>query len=132
MVITVIRVATPIVSPSMVSDARNLCARRALRHSAKLSRTASMGAEQFSRYFTESCGREPPIRWRRSAHTLDMMPERVSREYDGRNTQVTSFGFSLGIYRSFPRVNRSEEHTSELQSHSDLVCRLLLEKKKSN
>src|SRR5438034_8182141 len=27
-------------------------------------------------------------------------------------------------------VARSEEHTSELQSHSDLVCRLLLEKKK--
>src|SRR5438034_2324039 len=27
-------------------------------------------------------------------------------------------------------VMRSEEHTSELQSHSDLVCRLLLEKKK--
>src|SRR5215218_3220646 len=29
-----------------------------------------------------------------------------------------------------PGVFRSEEHTSELQSHSDLVCRLLLEKKK--
>src|SRR5437588_7461858 len=28
------------------------------------------------------------------------------------------------------RDSRSEEHTSELQSHSDLVCRLLLEKKK--
>src|SRR5438034_7815902 len=28
--------------------------------------------------------------------------------------------------------NRSEEHTSELQSHSDLVCRLLLEKKKND
>src|SRR5437588_9714605 len=27
-------------------------------------------------------------------------------------------------------AKRSEEHTSELQSHSDLVCRLLLEKKK--
>src|SRR5437588_6286429 len=27
------------------------------------------------------------------------------------------------------RMVRSEEHTSELQSHSDLVCRLLLEKK---
>src|SRR5437667_11089356 len=27
-------------------------------------------------------------------------------------------------------VSRSEEHTSELQSHHDLVCRLLLEKKK--
>src|SRR5438132_2411124 len=29
-----------------------------------------------------------------------------------------------------PAAARSEEHTSELQSHSDLVCRLLLEKKK--
>src|SRR5260221_4614233 len=28
--------------------------------------------------------------------------------------------------------SRSEEHTSELQSHSDLVCRLLLEKKKTS
>src|SRR2546428_5304055 len=28
------------------------------------------------------------------------------------------------------RIMRSEEHTSELQSRSDLVCRLLLEKKK--
>src|SRR5438132_4508814 len=28
-------------------------------------------------------------------------------------------------------MQRSEEHTSELQSHSDLVCRLLLEKKKT-
>src|SRR5437667_7822699 len=27
-------------------------------------------------------------------------------------------------------IERSEEHTSELQSHHDLVCRLLLEKKK--
>src|SRR5260221_2946732 len=31
-----------------------------------------------------------------------------------------------------PREARSEEHTSELQSHSDLVCRLLLEKKKTH
>src|SRR5438105_8033430 len=30
------------------------------------------------------------------------------------------------------RVKRSEEHTSELQSRVDLVCRLLLEKKKRN
>src|SRR4051812_49984632 len=29
-------------------------------------------------------------------------------------------------------VSRSEEHTSELQSHVNLVCRLLLEKKKIN
>src|SRR5438034_3665258 len=32
--------------------------------------------------------------------------------------------------RSRATPPRSEEHTSELQSHSDLVCRLLLEKKK--
>src|SRR5260370_26287337 len=31
-----------------------------------------------------------------------------------------------------PPAIRSEEHTSELQSHLNLVCRLLLEKKKSN
>src|SRR5260221_10856893 len=33
-------------------------------------------------------------------------------------------------YRRRTKLSRSEEHTSELQSHSDLVCRLLLEKKK--
>src|SRR5690242_21207341 len=31
-----------------------------------------------------------------------------------------------------PVAERSEEHTSELQSHVNLVCRLLLEKKKKN
>src|SRR5579875_1780204 len=36
-------------------------------------------------------------------------------------------GQAMGSMRNIPR---SEEHTSELQSHSDLVCRLLLEKKK--
>src|SRR5438034_431245 len=38
----------------------------------------------------------------------------------------------LALARQGEAVERSEEHTSELQSHSDLVCRLLLEKKKSN
>src|SRR5476649_3071374 len=50
---------------------------------------------------------------------------------------------ALPIFRAVPDLQRdvrqpgrvgasgrSEEHTSELQSHSDLVCRLLLEKKK--
>src|SRR6266536_5350837 len=37
----------------------------------------------------------------------------------------------LGTRRGHPRPSdRSEEHTSELQSRVDLVCRLLLEKKK--
>src|SRR5438132_7328607 len=39
----------------------------------------------------------------------------------------TLLGGLTGIVSAFLR---SEEHTSELQSHSDLVCRLLLEKKK--
>src|SRR5438034_3102057 len=38
-------------------------------------------------------------------------------------------GFATERRRCRPG-RRSEEHTSELQSHSDLVCRLLLEKKK--
>src|SRR2546428_5201951 len=46
--------------------------------------------------------------------------------------RVSSMTWSNVTYR--PRradIRRSEEHTSELQSRSDLVCRLLLEKKKS-
>src|SRR5260221_6296054 len=39
-----------------------------------------------------------------------------------------SVTLQLASYRE--DFHRSEEHTSELQSHSDLVCRLLLEKKK--
>src|SRR5437667_1460813 len=35
-----------------------------------------------------------------------------------------------GAERVHQALERSEEHTSELQSHHDLVCRLLLEKKK--
>src|SRR3989440_9285290 len=41
------------------------------------------------------------------------------------------FDVTLGTY-SCKKCWRSEEHTSELQSRSDLVCRLLLEKKKNN
>src|SRR5258706_16397418 len=38
--------------------------------------------------------------------------------------------FRLDLAQGGPRVLRSEEHTSELQSLTNLVCRLLLEKKK--
>src|SRR2546430_9168049 len=42
------------------------------------------------------------------------------------------FGISGGVNQGTSNVagDRSEEHTSELQSQSNLVCRLLLEKKK--
>src|SRR6266571_1430560 len=36
----------------------------------------------------------------------------------------------VGVLESVEHLARSEEHTSELQSHVNLVCRLLLEKKK--
>src|SRR2546427_8634846 len=36
----------------------------------------------------------------------------------------------VGSARAISGLDRSEEHTSELQSQSNLVCRLLLEKKK--
>src|SRR2546427_5816955 len=46
----------------------------------------------------------------------------------GRNLwfSAVSFGLRIGVHV----LLRSEEHTSELQSQSNLVCRLLLEKKK--
>src|SRR5438034_7903524 len=44
-------------------------------------------------------------------------------------TAVGASGLPI-LMDTFVRLTRSEEHTSELQSHSDLVCRLLLEKKK--
>src|SRR5256886_5242827 len=40
-------------------------------------------------------------------------------------------GTAKNTLRKFERELRSEEHTSELQSQSNLVCRLLLEKKKN-
>src|SRR2546426_9222213 len=47
----------------------------------------------------------------------------------GKLTQETSVEV-VGAVRADPRAPRSEEHTSELQSPCNLVCRLLLEKKK--
>src|SRR5438034_6298612 len=49
-------------------------------------------------------------------------------------TACPSRGMRLSRWQGAPGpalACRSEEHTSELQSHSDLVCRLLLEKKKN-
>src|SRR5260370_7946874 len=43
---------------------------------------------------------------------------------------ASAYGRDFRIFHSF--MKRSEEHTSELQSHLNLVCRLLLEKKKSS
>src|SRR2546428_5296454 len=52
------------------------------------------------------------------------IPIAIARAGQASPTVRTTTGGSWTI--------RSEEHTSELQSRSDLVCRLLLEKKKTN
>src|SRR5690625_6008258 len=49
-----------------------------------------------------------------------------------RTSAVSCLSFVVSPWsRRGARVARSEEHTSELQSHGQLVCRLLLEKKKT-
>src|SRR2546430_9579244 len=51
---------------------------------------------------------------------------------DAENTfgiKISPTGQVVGCYHHQGRDFRSEEHTSELQSQSNLVCRLLLEKK---
>src|SRR5437773_3248456 len=53
----------------------------------------------------------------------------AERPFSSKNINVCAPGFH--VFSKFVKL-RSEEHTSELQSHHDLVCRLLLEKKKKN
>src|SRR2546430_5617356 len=62
-------------------------------------------------------------------------PERelpgLLRELDADRARRRGHGLRFAVARTHPKlVVRSEEHTSELQSQSNLVCRLLLEKKK--
>src|SRR5699024_12208850 len=48
---------------------------------------------------------------------------------DVSNSVIVSFSWMIFGNNSLDKKMRSEEHTSELQSRFDLVCRLLLEKK---
>src|SRR5260221_9700773 len=57
---------------------------------------------------------------------LEAVEQRACRRWPPTRVAI----HSLLQDRREARGKRSEEHTSELQSHSDLVCRLLLEKKK--
>src|SRR5690606_40978217 len=78
----------------------------------------------------------------------DPLPDEVSRREPGRDDKMSGdparpthpCGAAMlgsGLMTAQDRINsvcheRSEEHTSELQSRENLVCRLLLEKKKRN
>src|SRR5438034_7097693 len=69
----------------------------------------------------------PSARRRRGRRRRDGAPASASRpSARGRYT----ISGALAPRDAGGARGRSEEHTSELQSHSDLVCRLLLEKKK--
>src|SRR6266496_4753930 len=60
---------------------------------------------------------------------------RRTRTLTSLSASAPASGTTIGtssVLRSGRGVLRSEEHTSELQSRRDLVCRLLLEKKKKN
>src|SRR3989440_4434852 len=67
-----------------------------------------------------------PISSRRRHTRSDRKSTRLNSSHD----QISYAVFCLKKKKR--RVGRSEEHTSELQSRSDLVCRLLLEIKKSH
>src|SRR5438034_8493575 len=54
----------------------------------------------------------------------------VTLQFRGDGATPAQAGSRVASRADSLRRARSEEHTSELQSHSDLVCRLLLEKKK--
>src|SRR5690349_23689051 len=68
------------------------------------------------------------------------MPDRTFIEWDKDDidelglmkVDVLALGMLSALKKSLALMERSEEHTSELQSRRDLVCRLLLEKKKKN
>src|SRR2546428_1634889 len=66
--------------------------------------------------------------------TLFRSEQHVGLE-EGNRWQLVSRDIGVELFQIdqvLPQRCRSEEHTSELQSRSDLVCRLLLEKKKKN
>src|SRR5690242_21039922 len=56
----------------------------------------------------------------------------VCADANGGYFESPHVGGDLPVIADSPHVFRSEEHTSELQSHVNLVCRLLLEKKKNH
>src|SRR2546428_5654988 len=68
------------------------------------------------------------FRSRDSGYAHEFMRD-VAKRLDNR-VQLTTDGHKVYFEAVEGAFGRSEEHTSELQSRSDIVCRLLLEKKK--
>src|SRR2546426_4012884 len=81
--------------------------------------------------FTVPSPEENSVRGR-AASDLSPMSTITSVSVTLSTVQLTTSPAAIGDNRSMlsKRLRRSEEHTSELQSPCNLVCRLLLEKKK--
>src|SRR5690242_20943380 len=77
----------------------------------------------------------PPNSFRRSGTRQPRRELQSSRRPAARrplSADLEATSSARSIAEAAANVPRSEEHTSELQSHVNLVCRLLLEKKKKN
>src|SRR5688572_32002098 len=60
---------------------------------------------------------------------IDRQPRIVTAQAVQHAPEPAAHDAPVELFVPIQRVGRSEEHTSELQSQSNLVCRLLLEKK---
>src|SRR2546430_10280575 len=67
-----------------------------------------------------------------SLHDALPISEAAALQADSRPHRIADLHLVLAKMYLHKNLDRSEEHTSELQSQSNLVCRLLLEKKKTS
>src|SRR5260370_14250971 len=85
--------------------------------------------------FTRQCYQEssrfahPRLRRSAAQHVRKKLTPRCGLEIVAGNADRPEMNDALATHDVVVRSQRSEEHTSELQSHLNLVCRLLLEKK---
>src|SRR5438034_6657724 len=124
--------------PVRATSLSSLCSRCRMPRLQKRS-APTVAIWSFRAQFKESCTDRLAQEFRK---VFDVFFRRVERAHPAHNRllfipdikEVTLLKFTDGVLRDLGEDSvsfhfRSEEHTSELQSHSDLVCRLLLEKK---
>src|SRR2546426_2403247 len=86
----------------------------------------------YTTLFRSTTGESPTLSHDEHKRVVEVVVEAASRRVkvlagSGSNSTAEA----LDLTRHAERAGRSEEHTSELQSPCNLVCRLLLEKKKN-
>src|SRR5699024_7213127 len=79
-----------------------------------------------------ACSRNPQRCWiRNTLSTRSRIKKRLTENVSRMFRPMNNIRDRINSHNLTPKSHRSEEHTSELQSRFDLVCRLLLEKKKT-